>query len=74
MAMPRKNNKPTLKEVMAIMGKMMIHLETLKADIVNNARVVDEYIQFQGDKDGFMQYLKDKLDIDDKDNKKTKDK
>ena len=38
--MPRKNNKPTLKEVMAIMGKMMIHLESLKSEITNNARVV----------------------------------
>ena len=28
----KKKSKPTLKEMMAIMGKMMIHVETLKAD------------------------------------------
>jgi len=73
MAMPKKS-KPTLKEMMAIMGKMMMHLESLKADIVANARVVDEYIQFHGDKDGFMEYLKDKLGIDDKDKEETEEK
>tara|TARA_R110002020_G_scaffold127968_6_gene286924 strand:+ start:2488 stop:2709 length:222 start_codon:yes stop_codon:yes gene_type:complete len=69
----KKKSKPTLKEMMAIMGKMMIHVETLKADITNNARVVDEYIQFNEDKEDFVQYLKDKLDIDDKDKKETEE-
>ena len=49
----KKKSKPTLKEMMAIMGKMMIHIETLKADgfrifpyTINKEKRMEQLIQW----------------------------
>ena len=69
----KKKSKPTLKELMSICGKIMMHQDALRSEITNNARVVDEYIQYKEDKDGFIEYLKTKLEIDDKDKEKAEE-
>ena len=67
----KKKSKPTLKEVMGTVGMLMMRINKLEADIANNARVVDEYIQFKDDKDNYIEFLKEKLEIDDQDNKEA---
>ena len=61
--MSRKNTKgkPTRKDMtdaLSFIGKKLQFLEQLA---VANENILDAYIKFKGDKDGFLKYLEEKF-------------
>jgi|TARA_R100000084_G_scaffold108009_1_gene69553 hypothetical protein len=72
--MKQKKNKPTLKEVVGLIGILANQVEQLKMQIWNGDRALDLYLEMKGDKEDFKKFLEEKFPIDDKDNKKTEEK
>ena len=72
--MRQKSNKPTMKDLIRMIGQMAIDLKILSTQIINSDRVLSEYIEMKDDTDKFLKFLKDKMNIDDQDNKETKEK
>ena len=72
--MKQKKNKPTLKEVVGLIGILANQVEQLKMQIWNGDRALDLYLEMKGDKEDFKKFLEEKFPIDDKDSKKTEEK
>jgi hypothetical protein len=72
--MRQKKDKPTLKEVVRLVGTLAVQIEQLKMQIWNGDRALDLYLEMKGDKEDFKKFLEEKFPIDDKDNKKTEEK
>jgi hypothetical protein len=72
--MRQKKDKPTLKEVIRLVGTLAVQIEQLKMQIWNGDRALDLYLEMKGDKEDFKKFLEKKFPIDDKDNKKTEEK
>lgn len=72
--MRQKKDKPTLKEVVRLVGTLAVQIEQLKMQIWNGDRALDLYLEMKGDKEDFKKFLEKKFPIDDKDNKKTEEK
>tara|TARA_R100000353_G_scaffold75272_1_gene57285 strand:+ start:5254 stop:5472 length:219 start_codon:yes stop_codon:yes gene_type:complete len=72
--MKQKKDKPTLKEVVRLVGTLAVQIEQLKMQIWNGDRALDLYLEMKGDKEDFKKFLEKKFPIDDKDNKKTEEK
>jgi len=70
----RKEPKPTLKDVLGLLGGLAKQVEVLQMSLLNSDKALNEYIEYNKDSEEFMAYLKDKYEIDDKDTKKTEDK
>ena len=72
--MRQKKDKPTLKEVVRLVGTLAVQIEQLKMQIWNGDRALDLYLEMKGDKEDFKKFLEEKFPIDDKDSKKTEEK
>ena len=72
--MRQKKDKPTLKEVVRLVGTLAVQIEQLKMQIWNGDRALDLYLEMKGDKEDFKKFLEKKFPIDHKDNKKTEEK
>jgi len=72
--MRQKKDKPTLKEVIRLVGTLAVQIEQLKMQIWNGDRALDLYLEMKGDKEDFKKFLEKKFPIDDKNNKKTEEK
>jgi len=76
MARMNKKKKPTNKEMVGMIGALMVQIEQLKSHVFNGDRALDEYIKMKGDKEDFVKFLeknyKDKED--DTDKEETEDK
>jgi|TARA_R110000751_G_scaffold163673_1_gene269887 hypothetical protein len=70
----RKESKPTLKDVLGVVGRLAQQVEALQLSLINSDKALNEYIEYNKDIDNFMDYLKNKYKLDDKDTKKTEDK
>ena len=72
--MRQKKDKPTLKEVVRLVGTLAVQIEQLKMQIWNGDRALDLYLEMKGDKEDFKKFLEEKFPVDDKDSKKTEEK
>lgn len=85
--MKNTKNKLTYKDMMSIMQGMQLQINTLKQASFTTDKALDEYVKFNDNKKEFIQYLEDNYkedviseedklnkELDDKDNKKAKDK
>lgn len=71
--MRQKKDKPTLKEVIRLVGTLAVQIEQLKMQIWNGDRALDLYLEMKGDKEDFKKFLEEKFPLDDKDSKKTEE-
>ena len=69
-----KKNKPSLKEIVRLIGTLAVQIEQLKMQVWNGDRALDLYLEMKEDKEKFKKFLEKKYPLDDKDSKKTEDK
>ncbi len=72
--MKKAKQKLTNKEMTNIMTNLAMRLEQVVQMTINVDRLLNEYIAFTKDEEKFTAYLKDKLEKNDNDTEKTKDK
>ena len=56
--MRQKKDKPTLKEVVRLVGTLAVQIEQLKMQIWNGDRALDLYLEMKGDKEDFKKFWK----------------
>ncbi len=69
-----KKNKPSLKEIVRLIGTLAVQIEQLKMQVWNGDRALDLYLEMKEDKEKFKKFLEKKYPLDDTDSKKTEDK
>ena len=57
-----KKKKPTIKEVVEVVGKIIQQVETTKNRVLNLENVVGEYIAFSNKDDEFKEYMDKKME------------
>tara|TARA_R100000664_G_C2754828_1_gene142474 strand:- start:1729 stop:1971 length:243 start_codon:yes stop_codon:yes gene_type:complete len=73
--MIKKKNKPTLKELIKVLGMVSIQLEQLQQHVFKGDQALDEYMKMQGTKDKFIKYLEDNFkEKNDQDKQEAEDK
>lgn len=72
--MKKAKEKLTNKEMTGVMTQLAMRLEQVTQMVINVDRLLNEYMDYMENKEEFAAYLKEKLEIDDKDTKKTEDK
>ncbi len=72
--MKKAKQKLTNKEMTNIMTNVAMRVEQVVQMVINADRLLNEYIEFSGDKDKFTAFLQEKLQKHDNDTEKTKDK
>lgn len=72
--MKKAKQKLTNKEITNIMTNLAMRVEQVVQMVINADRLLNEYIEFSGDKEKFTEFLKEKLEQYDNDTEKTEDK
>jgi hypothetical protein len=72
--MKKAKEKLTNKEMTGVMTQLAMRLEQVTQMVINVDRLLNEYMDYMENKEEFAAYLKEKLELDDKDTEKTEDK
>ena len=72
--MKKAKEKLTNKEMTGVMTQLAMRLEQVTQMVIIVDRLLNEYMDYMENKEEFAAYLKEKLELDDKDTEKTEDK
>jgi hypothetical protein len=72
--MKKAKEKLTNKEMTGVMTQLAMRLEQVTQMVINVDRLLNEYMDYMENKEEFAAYLKEKLELDDRDTEKTEDK
>lgn len=72
--MKKTKEKLTNKEMTGVMTQLAMRLEQVTQMVINVDRLLNEYMDYMENKEEFAAYLKEKLELDDRDTEKTEDK
>ena len=72
--MKKAKEKLTNKEMTGVMTQLAMRLEQVTQMGINVDRLLNEYMDYMENKEEFAAYLKEKLELDDRDTEKTEDK
>lgn len=72
--MKKAKEKLTNKEMTGVMTQLAMRLEQVTQMVINVDRLLNEYMDYMKNKEEFAAYLKEKLELDDRDTEKTEDK